>query len=448
MSVEPSSIRLKILNSHQTLKFKAAVKEIKGIKEVSEEALYKMKDQVVAVKYHNEKIPVYYTTEDYDRIKRRVWNVWQKSFAATFIYPNAVLDIIDSYIGEKASIKDLSPEKELNNNLRTLTHDLAVQKSLLLKQNPKLKNFAEILRKQVLSFKEQVQRLRLEAYTIENPEYTSVLQAFNAEKVPLDFQLEGLRSLREYAFGTDKWIKYFGPIEGNTPNLPMNIFSILITPDPIDPTKTIKDNYVLVLVPEAVTVDDKRINISLESLRKLSMNPKQGHALAKGKLEGGESSIGKPGFMQLGACTTEGQHTKTVEHARWVLMRKNVLPGSVKKEESTLWQHINVVEEASKRTGFPLLLPNAIDATACCLLTYISTKEQLFYDKELIHRIYSYDPEVRGIYTACQDVVAMNFMHIGFDCNAFDIMWRDDAYTGATAVLDLKVLEKFSNAKS
>jgi len=61
-------------------------------------------------------------------------------------------------------------------------------------------------------------------------------------------QLEGLET---YAFGKAKWEIYFGDI-GEEPPLPPNIHGILAGRCPFDPKKTVRETYMLVLVPATV----------------------------------------------------------------------------------------------------------------------------------------------------------------------------------------------------
>jgi len=154
--------------------------------------------------------------------------------------------------------------------------------------------------------------------------------------------------MRSYPFGQRKWEKHFGNREiklplltkvfkfieehtfwsddksklnrqfdtvGVEPPLPGNIFDILSSPCPFWPKKKVFETHLLVLVPK--TVNGKPF--TLRSLGELIKKPKDGNAT---KYE----YVWVPLMQELGDTSVTESH--------WLLMTRNVIPGSRKKRYS------------------------------------------------------------------------------------------------------------------
>lgn len=158
------------------------------------------------------------------------------------------------------------------------------------------------------------------------------------------------------AFGKKEWIKYFGDI-GEEPPLPRNIQKILRSPCPIWPDKTIEDSNILVLIPE--TVDGKPL--TLNTLGKLVKSPK-----------GGGNAIGYE-YIWSDIVNEHGDQPAPKSH--WVLMTKDILPGSADKNYS---DQKAFVAELAKRTTIHYEVPNVLDAAVGMFMKYVSIKERLF----------------------------------------------------------------------
>src|ERR1700688_617828 len=78
--------------------------------------------------------------------------------------------------------------------------------------------------------------------------------------------------VRTFAFGKEKWAKYFGDI-GAEPPLPANIEAILKNPCPFFPEKSVAQTHMLVLIPK--TINGKPL--TLRSLEELVQEPREGY---------------------------------------------------------------------------------------------------------------------------------------------------------------------------
>jgi len=426
-----------VLDTEKTAQFKSVTKEkeFSNVQTVSEEAFNKMshsekQDKIVTVKFDKENIPIHYKIEDMLKIGVRLHQKYvevpgaqpggvkqpeqpkpQPSTANDTLsrldYPNVLRDmILDTIPTGKASPKDsetsskevetaskdaatspVPPEnrpgtrddilnwnptvapsktaKEKNLAETNLRHDLELQKSLLLKLHPDHEDFVKALSKRKVSLGDQVLRLRRSIHKKLSPEYASAIDGWDKMKVTLQEQVNRLDAMKKYAFGSDKWEKYYGKIAGEIPQLTDDLIQeVLFGKDAEEPDKSIMDTHVLVLVPEAVEVYGKRHDISIESLGVLAKQPKEG--------SGGQST------QLAGEAFTMGGHEKTVvERAHWVLMRKEPLKDSERKK----YEQQQDFAEYNNKAGITVNdydVPDAVDAVACCLLTFISTGIRLF----------------------------------------------------------------------
>jgi hypothetical protein len=116
----------------------------------------------------------------------------------------------------------------------------------------------------------------------------------------------------EGAFGPSDWMKFFGHVE-NIPPLPANIEEILNSPCPFWLEQKVRETHFLCLIPK--TVNGKAL--TLNNLQKLVKSPKQGTPT---KYRDFTSDVRK-------------EHGSTpVDQSHWVLMTKDVIPGSLNKK--------------------------------------------------------------------------------------------------------------------
>lgn len=194
-----------------------------------------------------------------------------------------------------------------------------------------------------------------------NPEYSRAVEAWENAGVSLKEQVRRLEELKQYAFGNDKWSQYFGEIIGKVPLLPAEIYEIYSMKDRFD--KVHKDTHVLVLVPAAVMVDGKKVDISLKSIGELVANAKNGGHKTK------YSSLKVPGFEDT-----------LVDESHWVFMKKTIVPGTMNQPFD---EQLNMIAQHNAKHNVDYIAPSAIDTVACTFLTYVDTAVKLFgFDNE------------------------------------------------------------------
>ncbi len=174
------------------------------------------------------------------------------------------------------------------------------------------------------------------------------------------------------AFGSEKWTRYFGEV-GAEPPLPPNIAEILSGPCPIWPGKTVGETHKLVLVPATLN----GAPLTLDMLGELIQRPRQGNATKyRYKYEPVKQEYGKS------SC-----------RAHWILMTKDVMPGS--RDKSYVEQKAMVTRLVG---GYQV--PTLLEAAVCILMEHVETGRRLFSD----------DPYT---YTRCQEMIFNYQMFIG-----------------------------------
>jgi hypothetical protein len=186
-------------------------------------------------------------------------------------------------------------------------------------------------------------------------------------------QLASLR-IPEEAFGAKAWKDYFGVEVGTAPLLPANIDEILNSSCPFWPGKQVKDTHLLVLVP--ATVDGRPFTLDL--LGDLIKSPQRGGS--ETQYEYYDSAVQK----ELGA--------KSPGSSYWVLMTRDVLPGSRNK---TYDAQKELVAAHASRLRLPYKMPDALSAATAILLHHARTGERLYKDAP-------------STYTRCQERLLKN----------------------------------------
>jgi hypothetical protein len=161
------------------------------------------------------------------------------------------------------------------------------------------------------------------------------------------------------AFGKEKWA-HIGKVE-EVPHLPDNIDDILESPCPIWEGKKIKETHVLVYKPQQVNDQPHTIN----NIGKL--------VLIEGKATD---------YRYIWDAIVNEHGNTPVEKGEWVLMTKDVLPGSRNKsytEQQTL------VRNLSEKAHVEYQVPKLIDAITCIFAEYVSSKTRLYSDTPLTY---------------------------------------------------------------
>jgi hypothetical protein len=175
------------------------------------------------------------------------------------------------------------------------------------------------------------------------------------------------------AIGPKEWEEYFGEV-GAAPLLPANIDEILNRPCPFWPDKRVKDTHLLVLVP--ATVDGKRFTLDLlgDLIKGLQMGDK------------------KTKYRRYGIYVQKELGAKSPGSSYWVLMTRDVLPGS---RDKTYGEQETLVAEHARRIDLPYEMPDVLSAATSILLHHARTGERLYTDAPWTH-------------TRCQEKVDKN----------------------------------------
>lgn len=158
-------------------------------------------------------------------------------------------------------------------------------------------------------------------------------------------------------FGTAEWEKAFPITINEVPPLPPNIHAILEQDDPCEPGKKLKETCLLFLRPKTVTFHeggvDKELLLSFDGVEQL----------AKNAIDSARRTHYST-FEQIRAQLNSMQ----VAEAAWVLMRKEVIPGT--REESFEIQQTKLTDSFE--------VPKVIDAVLLNILTFVSEGRYLY----------------------------------------------------------------------
>jgi len=170
---------------------------------------------------------------------------------------------------------------------------------------------------------------------------------------------EDLKALvNAFAFGKDKWEKYFGSIDETVPALPRGIVEILCSADPYNSQKTVAETHMLFFVP--TKVNGKPLN--LMSFIELVRAPRDGNK----------------GVFSYFMDKLQEEHGGTQSaQAQWVLMTKDIIPESKNKA----YEKQKLMVEAKPHYE----VPNLLSATVGILAHYIRTGERLFSDDPITY---------------------------------------------------------------
>ncbi len=160
-----------------------------------------------------------------------------------------------------------------------------------------------------------------------------------------------------FAFGKDAWAKYFGDV-GIEPPLLSEILSILQSPCPFWSGKKVHETHLLVLIPQ--TVNGKPL--TLKSLGELVQSPKQG---PKTKYDYFSDSV----LKEHGDTPAEPSH--------WVLMTRDVIPGSRKKPYADQQKLVTNVSSYQ--------VPKIVEAAICIFMEHARTGARLYGDSPLTY---------------------------------------------------------------
>jgi len=178
---------------------------------------------------------------------------------------------------------------------------------------------------------------------------------------------------KKLAFGKADWERFFGEV-GEAPPIPENMAEILKARCPFNPRKQVGDTHMLVLIPKTITLGGEEKPFTLNLLQELIKKPK------------GKTTTT---FYHYSEAVKEKLGKTSIQKSYWILMTKDVIPGSRNK---TCCEQKQLVEKKGT-DGYEL--PRAIEAAASILMHYFKTDEKL----------YGQDP---WTFTRCQEKVKEN----------------------------------------
>lgn len=195
-------------------------------------------------------------------------------------------------------------------------------------------------------------------------------------------------SLPDIAFGKEQWAKYLGDI-GSEPPLPSNIQTILQSPCPFWPDKKIKDTHLLVLVPQ--TVNGKPL--TLKNLGELVKSLKSGSSMTYTYFNPGGYNANTP-----------------AKPSHWVLMTKDVIPGSRGKSYANQQKLVNQTPSYQ--------VPTILEAATCIFMEYARSGNRVYSDNLCT-------------YTRCQERYNEKWQLIvgGFSDDGIDVDFYQDRDT-------------------
>ena len=172
-------------------------------------------------------------------------------------------------------------------------------------------------------------------------------------------------------FGEIEWARQFGSVR-EVPPLPDDIEEILDDPCPFFKAKKVFETHILALIPASIDQEP----LTLDKLGKLIGKPKRGN----------------PTKCNYDTFTKEAIGSTLPDKTHWVLMTKDVIPGSRNK---MYWKQIKLV---AKYKNYQL--PQVREAVICIAMEYIFSKRW----------IYGQDPLT---YTRCQETVGFYSVAVG-----------------------------------
>ncbi|WP_194847288.1 putative nucleotidyltransferase substrate binding domain-containing protein [Candidatus Neptunochlamydia vexilliferae] len=172
------------------------------------------------------------------------------------------------------------------------------------------------------------------------------------------------------AFGVKEWRKYFGFV-GDAPSLPYNIEEILNSPCPIWNDKIVKETHLLTLIPQTINGSPLTIN----TLETIIQKPLVGDNTSK--------------YQNYPTYIKKGLGDQKVPYSYWVLVSRDVIPNSHKKNYSS---QSEIFKELTQRSRTPYIPPKAIELAVTILMEYCRSGKRLYTN-----------------YTRCRDKVDNRF---------------------------------------
>lgn len=158
--------------------------------------------------------------------------------------------------------------------------------------------------------------------------------------------------------GKIMWNQYLGNV-GEEPPLPADIYKILKSPCPFIEGKRVEETHLLTLIPR--TVDG--VLFTLNNLQRLVKHPKKG-------TPAGHWSYCDDVRYEYGS--------EPLQRSRWVLITKDVIPGSRNKSYG---HQDHLLNEHSKKAKVTYNVPLLLEATTIILMEYLRSNKWLYGDR-------------------------------------------------------------------
>ena len=185
------------------------------------------------------------------------------------------------------------------------------------------------------------------------------------KRIASDEKLWKKADVYDKAISNKKWAQWFGEevvkdedLEEEWRSLPWNIAGILESRCPIFPEKRVIDTHMLVRLPKTLNG-----GLTLKSLGELAKK-------YFSNSDNGYRYIWGPIVQELG--------DKSIDKSHWVLMTKDVLPGSRNK---SLGEQQKIVAELAEKSLISYEVPETLESAACILSQYFGSNTRLFTDK-------------------------------------------------------------------
>jgi hypothetical protein len=169
---------------------------------------------------------------------------------------------------------------------------------------------------------------------------------------------------REIAFGNDKWAKHFGKdVVKNEDSreeflsLPLNIVEDYKRFQSAFPKENAKDSLMLVRLPKTLNGQ-----LTLKSL---------------GELAKKYFSHSDTGYGYIWPAVIDELGDKSIDKSRWVLMTKDILPGSRNKNYA---EQKDIVANLAQKGLIGYEIPETLEAAVCILAQYVDSNIRLFSD--------------------------------------------------------------------
>ncbi|MHA7878118.1 MAG: hypothetical protein ACX93T_04355, partial [Bacteroidota bacterium] len=173
----------------------------------------------------------------------------------------------------------------------------------------------------------------------------------------LDAVQQELQYIDDTKFDATKWRSYFGEV-GPAPPIPTHIEALLSQPCPLFPGKRVYESHLLTLIP--ATVDG--VPLTLNSFQKvLKASEESGHR--------------KTGYGFYCNNVEEEFGEKTIGTSYWVLMTRDVLPGS---RDKTYEDQRRLVVDIAENTSIAYTLPTILEGVVSTLCYHVETGKKLF----------------------------------------------------------------------